>query len=74
MYGTVCAYLCQLAVNNLLFRRHRILSEGHKHHSVQPHIYARFFDVAFKFLSTNDFGAGPSGRAVKGVGLRPLAC
>jgi len=34
----------------------------------------RFFDVAFKFLSTNDVGDGPSGRAVRDVGLRPLAC
>jgi len=69
-----CAYLCQLAVSILPFRRHRILSEGHKHHSVQPHIYVRFFDLVFKFLSSNDAGVGPSGRAVRGVGLRPLPC
>ena len=46
-------------MSSLSFRRHRILSEGHKHHSFQPHIYVLFFDVAFKFLSTNDVVGGP---------------
>jgi hypothetical protein len=54
MNGTVFAYWCQLAMSSLLFSPRRILCEGHKRNLFQPHFCVLFFDVAFKFLDTND--------------------